>query len=321
MQDRAPISIEQWYALPVDQKVGNFWVIDRRTSWAYWASALQSGEATSYLLDAAEMTSAANNIAGRYYYGIHVESQLITPDRTVEFMDNDPEIPHHPRLPEFLQAVAYNANSDGNPGPYEDSQPNEFNFSMMRPGRIFTMAGERYRYLENMGSGNHMIIRSDAFGQVAQPGVIPEINNWYANLNPAVQAMVQPVTDNFTTGTVAQNDILFENGWWQPTNLASFPVVAADVTTVLPGGTPRAFPLSMADVVRLSGPNRAFATLVDRGAGNGLWWRLRTPGQTAGGVNSTWSVGGFVASVGALTAVITDGFTDIGVRPAIIIHQ
>ncbi len=104
-QDRAPMTISQWAALPNNLKVGNFWVIDHQTGWAYWANQLQAGETTSYLLDAAEMTAAANAIPGEYYYGIHVDGQLISPDRINDFLAADGSFTHHDDLSDFLTAV------------------------------------------------------------------------------------------------------------------------------------------------------------------------------------------------------------------------
>lgn len=79
-QDHEPITLQAWATLEEEEKNGNFWVIDQNTGWAYWANVLNAGQTTSYLLDAAEMTSIADAINGTYYYGIHVDSQLISPE-------------------------------------------------------------------------------------------------------------------------------------------------------------------------------------------------------------------------------------------------
>ena len=50
---------------------------------------------------------------------------------------------------------------EGNPRPDIDLPPSSFDFGDMVPGRVFTMAGEQYRYLEDMGNGNHMITCHD----------------------------------------------------------------------------------------------------------------------------------------------------------------
>lgn len=115
------------------------------------------------------------------------------------------------------------------------------------------MAGERYRYLENMGNGNHLIIRNDSIRNFS----------WYGQLDPAVQAMVQPVANSFTTGQVADT---FTGGIrWLPNNLEG--AVASDLTQVVTDGTARAFTLSLADVTRLSGPGLGFPNQVQRGSG------------------------------------------------------
>ncbi|WP_271327945.1 hypothetical protein [Lactococcus muris] len=315
-QDRAPMTIDQWYALPAADKTGNFWVIDSRTGWAYWANTLQSGQATSYLIDAAEMAAAAGNIPGQYYYGIHVDSQLISSDQSEEFLVNLPnDSTHSSYLSLLLQEIT---NNDGNPGVFEDAQPEAFNFSAMNPGRVFTMAGEQYRYLENMGSGNHMIIRNGVIDNASWNDHDMALVSWYDGLDSAVQALVQPVANNFTTGTVLPNNVTFDGPFdrWIPNNLDDFPEVAADVTQVDTSGTPRAFSLSLADVTRLSGPGRAFPNPGDRVAHGNNWWHLRTPtgGNRIWIVDSRW-FGSTLTSTGL------DHPIGGGPRPALIINQ
>lgn len=89
-QEHAPMTINQWYALPNEEKIGNFWVIDQQTGWAYWANRLEPGEATSYLLDAAVMTDAIEDTVfnGFSYYAINVESELVSPDQRTEFLND-----------------------------------------------------------------------------------------------------------------------------------------------------------------------------------------------------------------------------------------
>ncbi|WP_407513770.1 hypothetical protein, partial [Lactococcus muris] len=327
-QERAPMTISQWAALPNNLKVGNFWVIDHQTGWAYWANQLQAGETTSYLLDAAQMTAAANNIPGEYYYGIHVDGQLISPDRINDFLAADGSFTHHDDLSDFLTAVQNGSidNNWGNPGPEENVQPDQINFSIMAPGTIFTMAGEQYRYLENMSSGNHLIIRNDSF---LGEGVFQQdnrLNTWYAALDPAVQAMTQPVADSFDTGVVADADIVWEGqNRWLTANLHAFPEVEADTTQVDPSGTPRAFALSLADVVRLSGPGRAFTDFSNRATDQGEndGWLLRTPSVVSG--HRVWLVGSSLHNLqGQLSGAgygTGPAAPNRGVRPAIIVHQ
>ncbi|MEY8457908.1 hypothetical protein AALA58_02220, partial [Lactococcus ileimucosae] len=234
----------------------------------------------------------------------------------------------HDDLSDFLTAVQNGSidNNWGNPGPDDNVQPDQINFSIMAPGTIFTMAGEQYRYLENMSSGNHLIIRNDSF---LGEGVFQQdnrLNTWYAALDPAVQAMTQPVADSFDTGVVAHADIVWAGqDRWLPANLHAFPEVEADITQVDPSGTPRAFALSLADVVRLSGPGRAFTDFSNRATDQGEndGWLLRTHTVVSG--HRVWTVG---ASFHNLRGRLNGGGYDTGgltpsrgVRPAIIVHQ
>ncbi|MFK4938640.1 hypothetical protein ACI1TK_09830, partial [Lactococcus formosensis subsp. formosensis] len=194
LQEQRPVmTIQQWSELQPYQQIGDFWVVDHTTGWAYWASLLEPGEASSYLLDAAEMTAAIEDtvLNGSYYYGIHVDSQLISPGHSDDFLAEGDS-----RLEAFLTGVQNNSMDDSgstNPRAEVDSPPSAFDFSTMNPGRIFTMANEQYRYLEDMGDGNHMIIRNDAIRNRSWNEQEAELTAWYGQLDSAVQAMVQPV--------------------------------------------------------------------------------------------------------------------------------
>ncbi|WP_251712298.1 hypothetical protein [Lactococcus ileimucosae] len=322
-QDRAPMTMNQWSNLPNEDKIGNFWVVDHNTGWAYWANRLNSDQASSYLLDAAEMTAAIEDkvFNGFYYYGIHVESGLVSPDQHEEFLNDGEQ--HHAELEDFLRGIQNGVMFDDgpNPLPNEDSAPAAFDFSTMRPGRIFTMAGEQYRYLENMGSGNHMIIRNDAIANVSWNDQNVRLDEWYDDLEPEVQAMVRPVTDNFVTGEVQQVELTWTGGvLFIPANLDDFPEVAADVTQVNTSGSPRAFALSLADMARLSGSGRAFPTFVQRTSGNALPWWLRTSATSA----AAWRVTGDSYGPNA-RGQLRGGHGKVNannsIRPALIINQ
>ncbi|WP_251711952.1 hypothetical protein [Lactococcus ileimucosae] len=287
-QDRAPMTMNQWSNLPNEDKIGNFWVVDQNTGWAYWANRLDSEQASSYLLDAAEMTAAIEDkvFNGFYYYGIHVESGLVSPDQHEEFLNDGEQ--HHAELADLLRGIQNGVMYDDgpNPLPNEDSAPAAFDFSTMRPGRIFTMAGEQYRYLEDMGSGNHMIIRNETIGNRPFTMHNTVLTGWYDNLDAEVQAMVQPVSDDFITGNLPREDFQFAPGVWYPI-LDSFPEVRDDNTQVDITGSPQAFSLSMADMIRLSSqPGQAFHNQMQRvGVGN-TWWWLRTPS----GSGNAWEI-------------------------------
>ncbi|MFK4956826.1 hypothetical protein ACI1TR_02090 [Lactococcus garvieae] len=315
-QERAPITMAQWFELPNNQKIGNFWVMDQETGWAYWASVLEPEAATSYLLDAAEMTSAIEDtvFSGTYYYGIHVDSQLLSPDNSEDFI-NDGET-HDSNLAALLEGIKNNAVDEtvGNPAHDVDSSPSDFAFHRMSLGRIFTMSGQQYRYLENMGNGNHMIIRNDLIRERSWDELDETLESWYGGLDPEVQAMVQPVANSFTTGEVADDAVTFTGGTrWIPNNLEG--AVAADITQVVPSGTARAFALSLADVTRLSGPRLAFPNHAQRSSAALGWWLLRTPAPE----EAAWSV----RPTGNLTGLVerTASTTGGGVRPALILHQ
>ncbi|MEY8458923.1 hypothetical protein [Lactococcus ileimucosae] len=336
-QERSPMTMEQWEKLENNEKIGDFWVVDHQTGWAYWASKLQPEETTSYLLDAAQMTEMAHDIRGSYYYGIHVSSHLISPENSDDFLGNDSEGEHHEHLADFLEGVRNNALDDEytnggslpteNPEYDVNSAPSDFNFGLMNPGRLFTIDNQRFRYLEDMGDGNHLIIRDSMIPNVSwnnQPG---RLASWYSALissEPTLESMVQPVIIPNPVPSVPWADITWQGTRWVPDNLASFPDVANDLTTIASsGGSRRAFALSLADVTRLSQPDGSFSTYAERATGgqgifNG-WW-LRTAGGRSG---SAWVIGSTVYNIaGQINNFYpSNARSDVGVRPALILHQ
>lgn len=79
-QERAPIPFEQWNMLPNEERVGNFWVFDRTTGWAYWADLLEGatpgsaagGQATSFLVDNKVRQDGLESIRMDWSYKLHV---------------------------------------------------------------------------------------------------------------------------------------------------------------------------------------------------------------------------------------------------------
>ena len=198
-----------------------------------------------------------------------------------------------------------------------DSPPSALNFDTMLPGRVFTMVGEQYRYLEDMGNGNHMIIRHEVIRYASfdeQPQVL---SNWFSGLDAEVRGMVQPVLIPHPAPSMTQ-EIIWTGGIsnWIPANLASFPA-AADVTTVDSSGTPQAFALSLADVTRLSGEGLAFPNFLERSA-NLSWW-------TRTGMGSIIAHPGISFLIRTPGTIFTHNFEvfpgHVGIRPAIIVHQ
>ncbi|WP_339013540.1 hypothetical protein VNN36_01085 [Lactococcus garvieae] len=315
-QHRAPMTIEQWSNLLPYQQIGDFWVVDHTTGWAYWAPLLEPGNASSYLLDAAELTDAIEDTVfnGSYYYGIHVDSQLISPDNSDDFLPGGDS-----RLEAFLTGIKNNSmNESGtsNPRAEVDSPPSDFNFDTMLPGRVFTMAGEQYLYLENQGSGNHMIIRHEPIRHTSFNGQPQVLSNWFSGLDPEVQDMVQPV---FIPAVVPGISDAAAAPWtgdrWLPAEWEAtrFDTVRADRTAVNSSGTPQAFALSFADVVHLSTETGPFPNPVQRAGRHRTWWWLRTPSWL---VQSTALGVGLHGDFGPLHTSSAGGN-----RPAIIVHQ
>lgn len=81
-EDAAPMSMADWVSAGCE--LGNFWVFDE-DGWAYWANLLPAQTSTALLLD---QVNTSKVIAGKWYYGIYVESQMATPDE-VDVFDKD----------------------------------------------------------------------------------------------------------------------------------------------------------------------------------------------------------------------------------------
>ncbi|WP_270344973.1 hypothetical protein [Lactococcus petauri] len=79
-QERAPIPFEQWENLDEEEQVGNYWVFDRTTGWAYWADLLEGatprsaagGQATSFLVDNKLRQAGLESIRMDWSYKLHV---------------------------------------------------------------------------------------------------------------------------------------------------------------------------------------------------------------------------------------------------------
>ncbi|WP_347981534.1 hypothetical protein [Lactococcus petauri] len=313
IQDKAPITLQEWHTRyrNTPDAIGNYWVIDHETGWAYWANQLNGGQATSYLIDAAHMRPEADEINGSYYYGIHVSSELIRPDR--EFQDE----PTAGAVSELIAEIR--DYGDGNPISSIDYPISAFNFSRMRPRRLFTTSGQQFRYLENQDEGNHMIIRNEAIAlgiNGSEANQRAELDRWYTQEflpdDPELRAQweehVAPVASDFDVGNLPMAHSMDADGLM--TTLPNFSVPYADRTVVVPDGEKRAFSLSVADVNHLTRIG-SFSSMADRGTNIG-WW-LRTPTQS---VMHTWNVpaNGWFSYTIHMAPVL-------GIRPALIIHQ
>lgn len=328
-QEKAPITMAEWLELDDDEKIGNFWVIDHQTGWAYWASKLEAGQATSYLLDAAEMTDQARGINGLAYYAIHVASDLVSPEHREEFLAPDEEGEHHPSLIRLIEGINSNEVREN----VLFNQQNDFNtlnFRLMRASesprfwmRTANGSFETYRYLEYLGNGLHWIIAERPHF------VLPEnqeaaLTDWFNNtLVESVRNATQPVNvgATFDTGSTFGADIGLTAGGWVVRDFEDLglPEVIADRTRVTPeaeGGVRRAFSLSLADVQHLSvTPGIGFMRTDSRisDGGGHPWWWLRTPSSS----DNHWVING---GSGGLVETPTNVST-VFVRPSIIIRQ
>lgn len=68
------ITMEQWKALPEEDKIGNYWVYDT-DGWAYWAAPIKPGTSTGLLLDGIALRE---QVSGNIYYAIEVVAQFAT---------------------------------------------------------------------------------------------------------------------------------------------------------------------------------------------------------------------------------------------------
>ncbi len=342
IQDQPVMLLSQWNALPVSQRVGNFWVVDPQTGWAYWANLLFPEEATSFLLDQADLLTGG--MRGELYYGIKAVANMVA-NTNVDvnaFWDGGNE--NHSDLAKQLVEEVRN----GLPI-----------FSEMTPGQIFSMRGTQYRYLENKGDGNHLVIRNatvPAFIAWNASGA-PDYNGstldnamrqFYDSQPSVIRRQVQPVQKTFPTvfanqptgwlnwrangpiplGSPENPAALWiggTNGWLFNMSHVSVPeAMREDITVYTPGGEKKAFALSIADVMKLSGPGLAFPNVNSRvrAANSSESWWLRTPART----NTAWYISSWdnAPPVGSLLSGIHVSITTpswVSTRPAFIMRD
>lgn len=324
-QERNPLTLQEWRGLTQDQQIGNFWVMDEATGWAYWANRLNPGQATSYLIDEARMEDAARAIQGSYYYAIHVDSELINVSA-----ERFTEEPTSGDLYQLLDRIRVGA--DGNASINFPAPVRDFNFREMSPGRIFTTEDrEEFRYLRGMGSGNHMIIRNIRLPGVHWYNKDARMDTWFSSeILPELRNMVQPVLIPEQDDSLITLFTPFQDLGWVPGGLTISPpidffveptipeAVREDLTAVNQNGEAQAFALSLADVVYLT-EKGYFSSSSDRANTRiGGWW-LRTPAALFASFHAhAWNI----APNGVINLSDRD-FTNplLGARPALIIHQ
>ncbi|MEY8457981.1 hypothetical protein [Lactococcus ileimucosae] len=328
IQDQPVMLLSQWNALPVRNRVGNFWVVDPQTGWAYWANLLFPEEATSFLLDQANFSTSG--IRGDYYYGIKAVANMVanTDGDVSALWEEAPE--NHSDLAKQLVDEVRN----GLPILGE-----------MEPGQTFSMRGTQYRYLENKGDGNHLVMATAPqfnsawntnAGVDSYNGSTLDNNmkNWHNNLPSVIRRQVQPVQKEFIgTGPEAHIGIASWTTNFSGNLSSVIPIVGTprafildfnhpaftealknDFAVVDPNGEKKAFALSVAEFNHLSGPGKAFPTMASRS----MWTTPRTLFDT----NLPWFIqnvsilGSFnIFNQNGTVARITDGF------PALILRD
>ncbi|MEY8459279.1 hypothetical protein [Lactococcus ileimucosae] len=308
IQDQPVMLLSQWNALPVQDRVGNFWVVDPQTGWAYWANLLFPEEATSFLLDQANFSTSG--IRGDYYYGIKAVANMVanTDGDVSALWEEAPE--NHSDLAKKLVDEVRN----GLPILGE-----------MEPGQTFSMRGTQYRYLENKGDGNHLVLHNAGIGagQWATEGTTSyngsiidgRMRAFHDALPSVIRRQVQPVQATFPDDFANAPEGFWNvaaNGWLDPGGSANNPtdiwvdgdinwkfdlehpsVPAAmrdDITMYTPGGEKKAFALSMADVMRVSGPGLAFPDRNSRNSSGGTGWNGTWALRTFGRYNVPWII-------------------------------
>lgn len=305
VQDQPVMLLSQWNALPVASRVGNFWVVDPQTGWAYWANLLFPGEATSFLLDQA--TFITSGLRGNVYYGIKVVPNMVAnTDNTVNSFWSDAE--NHSDLAKTLVDEVRHALPI---------------LGELEPGDIFSLRGTQYRYLENKGNGNHLVILNAALpaGPWGVAGTTSyngsefdrRMRDFHDALPSVIRRQVQPVQTTFPDAFANQ-----PTGWWNRDTLP-VPVGAPSNPTALWVGGENTWlvdmnhssvPAAMREDLTAytpGGERKAFPTRESRIASNNLLWTLRTRSAP----NTVWIIhssepllfyhGGLIAPLGNIT--------------------
>ncbi|MFK4936037.1 hypothetical protein [Lactococcus garvieae] len=322
IQDRPVMLLSQWNALPVQNRVGNFWVVDPQTGWAYWANMLFPEEATSFLLDQADFINTG--LRGHYYYGIKAVANMVsnTDEDEARFWESGEN--HSDLAKTLIDEVRHGLPVLG----------------MMQPGDTFNLRNIQYRYLENKGDGNHLVMTTNM--QFFVPtNTIAGVNsyngstidlatkNWYNNLPSVVKRQVQPVQTLFTgTGPEAAMPMAPSLGGPSavPAGLAwngaagfildlNNPMFSQalreDFAEVDPSGEKKAFILSVAEVNKFSGPGQALPTLASRMNGHAVRTRFNA--------THPWTLNGDSGVLGAWS--VLNNAWPMGGNPAFIIRD
>lgn len=234
-EERPPMTMAQWEDLPEHEKVGRYWVVDEETGYAYWASYLQPGQATSYLIDQTDMADAIKKEPGSWYYAILVQGNMVSPteDNINRFFEEGGDTARARDLVERMGLTDIpNFNGD------------------IKPGGSFHVEGAEYEYLGPHGGGGHLVVprnhigisRFGATSDYQMSDVKAIANSFYGMLPQRLQARVLPVSYGSDRAIEVEE---LENPWDNPLGKNAHDYV----TTVDESGEKTAFVLSIADIM------------------------------------------------------------------------
>lgn len=186
LQERPPITMAVWEGLDEHEKIGRYWVVDEETGWAYWASYLQHGQATSYLIDQADMADAIKATPGSWFYAILVQGNMVSPteDNINTFFEQGGDTA---RARDLVNRMG------------ETNIPN-FNGDI-QPDESFFVEGVEYGYIGPHGGG-HLVVPMQSIGRsnfgettdYMSSNVRQTANAYYNSLPAQLQRRVLPVS-------------------------------------------------------------------------------------------------------------------------------
>lgn len=230
-QERPPLTMTEWEELEGHEKVGRYWVVDEETGYAYWASYLQPGQATSYFIDQTDMADAIKERPGSWYYAILVQGNMVTPteDNITSFFEEGGDTTRARDLVSRMGRTDIpNFNGD------------------IHAGQNFFVEGMEYQYLGRHDQG-HLVVPLHSIGQSSfglstnymSSNVKQIVDNFYASLPRHFQSRVLPVSYGSDDPVPWE---MITNPW------DHYEVLQDSLTTVDERGERTAFVMSFADI-------------------------------------------------------------------------
>ncbi|NHI99029.1 hypothetical protein ET007_02615 [Lactococcus garvieae] len=234
-EEHPPMTMTQWEGLEEHEKVGRYWVVDEESGYAYWASYLQPGQATSYLIDQTDMADAIKKEPGSWYYAILVQGNMVSPteDNINTFFEKGGDTARARDLVNRMGLTDIpNFNGD------------------IEPGGSFHVEGAEYEYVGSHGGGGHLVVPRNhigisRFGATAdyQTSDVKAItDSFYGTLPQRLQARVLPVSYGSDRAIEVEE---LENPWDSPLGKNAHDYI----TTVDEFGEKTAFVMSIGDIM------------------------------------------------------------------------